>query len=142
MADETFKNLSGEVVIVQDADLEYNPADYPLLLAPFLKNDADVVYGSRFLTGLPRRTICFWHQVGNRWLTLLSNVATGLNLSDMETGYKAFRGDLIRKIAPTLKSPHFGFEPEITAKIAKIPKIKIYEVGISYGGEVMKKEKR
>ncbi|MBP8591487.1 glycosyltransferase family 2 protein [Candidatus Shapirobacteria bacterium] len=133
-----FLKTSGEAVIVQDADLEYNPEDYPLLLAPFLKDNADAVYGSRFLTGLPRRIIYFWHQIGNRWLTFLSNAATGLNLSDMETGFKAFRGDLIREIAPTLKSSRFGFEPEITAKIAKIPDIKIYEVGISYWGRTYK----
>lgn len=129
-----FLRSKGDIVLVQDADFEYNPEDYPLLLEPFLKYEADVVYGSRFLSPKPRRILYFWHYLANIFLTTFSNMLTNLNITDMETGYKVFRGDLIRKMAKDLKSKQFGFEPEITAKIAKIKKLKIYEVGISYQG--------
>lgn len=129
-----FSKAAGDIVIVQDADLEYNPRDYVKLLRPFIENDADVVYGSRLSTSEPHRVMYFWHYKVNQFLTLLSNIFTNLNLTDMETGYKVFRGDIIRKIAPKLNSTRFGFEPEITARIAKLPEIKIYEVGISYAG--------
>ncbi len=139
---EGFLASKGDIVLVQDADLEYNPDDYPILLEPFLKNQADVVYGSRFISDRPHRVLYFWHYVANLFLTLLSNAFTNLNLTDMETGYKVFRGDLIRKIAPKLESKRFGFEPEITARIAKIKGIKIYEVGISYWGRTYEEGKK
>lgn len=137
-----FIESKGDIVIVQDADLEYNPEDYPLLLKPFIKNDADVVYGSRLSTNAPHRVLYFWHSVVNKFLTTLSNVFTNLNLTDMETGYKVFKGNLIRKIAPKLESKRFGFEPEITARVAKTPGIKIYEVGISYSGRTYEEGKK
>ena len=137
-----FKISTGDIVLVQDADLEYSPQDYPILLEPFLKNDADVVYGSRFISNRPHRVLYFWHYQINLFLTLFSNFFTNLNLTDMETGYKAFKGDLIRNIAHKLKSNRFGFEPEITARISKIKGLKIYEVGISYSGRTYEEGKK
>jgi glycosyltransferase involved in cell wall biosynthesis len=122
--------ITGDFVIIQDADLEYNPSEYPRLLAPLLEGKADVVYGSRFLGG-PHRVLFFWHALGNRIITILSNILTDLNLSDMETGYKAFRSEILKKIE--IKSNRFGFEPEITAKVAKMG-CRIYEIPISYWG--------
>ena len=122
---------TGEVLIIQDADLEYDPKDYQKLLEPFKLGVADVVYGSRFIGSDKKRVLYFWHTVGNKILTLLSNIFTNLNLSDMEVGYKAFKTDIIKKI--DLKENRFGFEPEVTAKIAK-KDLRIYEVGISYFG--------
>jgi glycosyltransferase involved in cell wall biosynthesis len=122
--------ITGDFVIIQDADLEYNPSEYPRLLTPLVEGKADVVYGSRFLGG-PHRVLFFWHALGNRIITILSNILTDLNLSDMETGYKAFRSEILKKIE--IKSNRFGFEPEITAKIAKIG-CRIYEIPISYWG--------
>lgn len=128
-----FLASTGDVVLVQDADLEYNPTDYPILLAPFSEKEADVVYGSRFiLIKEAHQVVHFWHYQVNNFLTIISNIFSNLRLTDMETGYKVFRGDLIRKIAENLKSERFGFEPEITAKLAKIKDLKFYEVGISY----------
>lgn len=137
-----FPKTSGDIVIVQDADLEYNPDDYPRLLEPFLINSADVVYGSRLISNRPHRVLYYWHYLANKFLTMLSNLFTNLNLTDMETGYKVFRGDVIRKIAPKLESTHFGFEPEITARISKIKALKIYEVGISYWGRTYEEGKK
>lgn len=137
-----FKISTGDIVLVQDADLEYSPEDYPFLLEPFLKNDADVVYGSRFISNRPHRVMYFWHSVINVFLTTFSNMLTNINLTDMETGYKAFRGELIRNIAPKLESKRFGFEPEITAKISKVKGLKIYEVGISYSGRTYTEGKK
>ncbi len=137
-----FLKSTGDVVIVQDSDLEYNPHDYPLLLEPFLKNNADVVYGSRFISNRPHRILYFWHYVGNIILTTFSNLFTNLNLTDMETGFKVFRGDLVRSIASDLKSKQFGFEPEITAKIAKIKRVRVFEVGISYWGRTYEEGKK
>lgn len=137
-----FSKTTGDIVLVQDADLEYNPSDYPLLLTPFLSEGADVVYGSRLVTGAPHRVLYFWHYVVNKLLTSLSNALTNLNLTDMETGFKVFRGDLIRKLAPKLKSKRFGFEPEITARIAKEEGLRIYEVGISYSGRTYEEGKK
>jgi len=126
-----FREATGDIVIVQDADLEYDPQDYPRLIEPIVSGRADVVYGSRFLGSEPHRVLYFWHYVGNRLLTLFSNMFTNLNLSDMETGYKVFRRELIQQI--NIREDRFGFEPEITAKVAR-KRARIYEVGVSYSG--------
>jgi len=131
--------VTGAIVIVQDADLEYNPRDYPKLLEPIEAGEADVVYGTRFYGGGPHRVLFFWHYVGNQILTLFANILTNLNLSDMEVGYKAFRTDILKKIQ--IKSNRFGFEPEITVKIAKIG-CRIFEVPISYYGRTYKEGKK
>ena len=126
-----FGQVSGDIVVIQDADLEYDPQQYQKLIQPILDGKADVVYGSRFVTGDYRRVLYFWHMVGNTFLTLLSNMLTNLNLSDMETCYKAFRREVLERIS--IEENRFGFEPEITAKVAKL-NVRIYEVGISYSG--------
>jgi glycosyltransferase involved in cell wall biosynthesis len=128
-----FREATGDVVIVQDADLEYDPAEFAKLVQPIVENQADVVFGSRF-AGDNQRVLYFWHSVGNRLLTLLSNMFTILNMSDMETCYKAFRREVIQQIAPTLRENRFGIEPELTARVARIPGIRIYERPISYSG--------
>jgi glycosyltransferase involved in cell wall biosynthesis len=132
---------TGDIVLIQDADLEYDPNDYQVLIEPILKGRADVVYGSRFITSKSHRVLYFWHSAGNRFLTLVSNMLTDLNLSDMETCYKVFRREVIKQIS--LKEKRFGCEPEITAKIARIrPKLRIYEVGISYFGRTYEEGKK
>jgi glycosyltransferase involved in cell wall biosynthesis len=134
-----FAAATGDIVIVQDADREYDPSEYPNLVDPILRDEADVVYGSRFLGGRAHRVLYFWHRVGNGGLTLVSNMFTNVNLTDMETGYKAFRRELLQKI--TIEENRFGFEPEITAKIAKSG-CRIYEVGISYHGRTYAEGKK
>ncbi len=128
-----FEHVTGEVVLIQDADLEYDPAEYPRLVWPILQGNADVVYGSRFSSAAPHRVLYFWHAVANRTLTMLSNLTTDLNLTDMETCYKVFRREAIEAIRPTLKENAFGIEPELTAKVARRG-YRVYEVGIGYSG--------
>lgn len=134
------EKVSGEIIIIQDGDLEYDPGDYNKLLRPITGGHADVVYGSRFRGGEPHRVLFFFHTIGNRFLTFLSNLFTGLNLTDMETGYKMFRTEMLKQVR--LKENRFGFEPEVTAKISRIKNIRIYEVGIAYYGRTYQDGKK
>jgi glycosyltransferase involved in cell wall biosynthesis len=136
-----FLRAKGNVVVVQDADLEYDPADYSKLLQPIIEDQADVVFGSRFI-GDSHRVLYFWHSAGNRLITLLSNIFTNLNLTDVETCYKLFRREIIQQIAPTLQEKRFGIEPELTAKVARLPGIRIYERPISYSGRTYAQGKK
>ncbi|MFH1533979.1 MAG: glycosyltransferase family 2 protein [Nitrospirota bacterium] len=136
-----FKKATGDIIIIQDADLEYDPREYVKLLNPILENKADIVYGSRFMGGEPHRVLLYWHSLGNKTLTWMSNMFTNLNLTDMETCYKVFTREVLKKVLPKLKSNRFGFEPEFTARVSKA-RFRIFEIGISYYGRTYDEGKK